>query len=259
MKFVLSPAKSLDYETAALTDRHSEPAFMSEAAQLIGKLKEFDANDIKGLMGVSEKIAELNVGRYHDWSHKATPRNAKQAVYAFTGDVYTGISITSAEQAQVDYIDKNVIILSGLYGALKPLDLMQPYRLEMGTKLETSMGANLYQFWGDTVTNYVNSALSADQDDALVNLASNEYYKVLQPKSIRARIITPIFKDQKNGSYKIVSFYAKKARGLMVRYAADNQVTDVEQLKSFDYAGYAFNPELSDGDNWVFTRDHAPE
>lgn len=258
MKFVLSPAKSLDYEADALTDDYSKPMFVEDSAELIEVLKPLSAGQISALMGVSDNIAQLNVERYQNWSKTADQRNAKQAVYAFTGDVYTGLAITSAEQAQVDYINQHLVILSGLYGALRPLDLMQPYRLEMGTKLENARGANLYKFWGTKVTNYLNERLKEDETPVLVNLASNEYYKVVQPKKVEARIITPVFKDLKNGAYKIVSFYAKKARGLMLRYAADQQLREVEQLKGFNYAGYRYNDALSEGDTWVYTRDEVP-
>lgn len=254
IKFVISPAKSLDYESAALTDKASIPKFMQDSAELIDGLRKLTADDVKALMGVSDNIAELNVQRYADWQPEANRQNAKQAVYAFTGDVYTGLSIQTAEQAQVDYVDEHVCILSGLYGMLRPLDLMQAYRLEMGTKFENQRGANLYKFWGDSVTDHLNTILP-EESPVLVNLASNEYFKVINKKKLQARIVTPVFKDLKGDTYKIVSFYAKKARGLMVRYAADHLIEDPERLKQFDYAGYRFNESMSDEDNWVFTRD----
>lgn len=258
MLFVLSPAKSLDFDSAALTDTHTQPVFTEDSSVLNTELKKLNAGDISSLMGVSDAIAELNVERNNEWNLPFDLANSKQAVYAFKGDVYTGIAIETAEQKQVDYIQDNVLILSGLYGILRPLDLMQAYRLEMGTKFENPRGKNLYQFWGDSLTDHVNG-LFADQDDpVLVNLASNEYYKALKAKNINARIVTPVFKDLKKDVYKIVSFYAKKARGLMVRYAADNAVTDPEGLKGFDYEGYAYNESLSSADEWVFTRDQPP-
>ncbi len=258
MLFVVSPAKSLDFESASLLDVHTNPEFVDEASQLVGVLKKMSSQDVQSLMGVSEKIAELNVERFNSWTKQFTPANSKQAIYAFKGDVYTGIGVASCDQEQVDYFQKHLRILSGLYGLLKPLDLMQAYRLEMGTKLETPDGKGLYQFWGDKLTDRLNLELDLEEGAVLVNLASNEYFKSIKPKKIHARIVTPIFKDLKNGSYKIVSFYAKKARGLMVRYAADRKVTDVEALKGFDYEGYAFNESMSTADDWVFTRDNVP-
>lgn len=258
MLFVLSPAKSLDFESDSLTSEYSEPLFLDQAEALVERMKEFSAPEISKLMGVSDKIAELNVDRYEHWSRPFKTTNAKQAIYAFKGDVYTGIAIETAEQKQIDYLDKHVRILSGLYGALRPLDLMQAYRLEMGTRLENAQGKNLYEFWGMAVTDYINSELQKEDDGVLVNLASNEYFKVLKPKKIEGRIVTPVFKDKKAGQYKIVSFYAKKARGLMVRYAADQCIRKVDDLKGFDYAGYRFNAELSGDDEWVYTRDEAP-
>jgi len=263
MLFVISPAKSLDFESAALTDKYTAPLFLDKSKVLIDILKQYQSEDISKLMGVSSAIADLNVARNNDWSSPFSLRNAKQAIYAFKGDVYTGISVETAEQPQVDYIQNHVRILSGLYGVLRPLDLMQAYRLEMGTRLENPEGKNLYAFWGSACTDQLNNDLSSDSgatetEPVIVNLASNEYYKAVKPKSLNARVITPIFKDLKAGKYKIISFYAKKARGLMVRYAADNLVSDPEQLKGFDYQGYAFNAALSSDNDWVFTRDTPP-
>lgn len=259
MLFLLSPAKTLDYESSALTDTYSEPEMLAHSEELIAVLKEKSSNDISSLMGVSEKIADLNVERFGSWGRPFTIQNAKQAVFAFKGDVYTGLSIETAGQEELDYVRGHVRILSGLYGLLNPLDLMQPYRLEMGTKLENTRGKNLYEFWGSLITDKLNDELSQDDNAVVVNLASNEYYKSVKAKQLNARIVTPIFKDLKNDQYKIVSFYAKKARGLMVRFAADKQIQQVEDLKAFDYQGYVFNEALSKGDDWVFTRDQAPK
>ena len=263
MLFLLSPAKTLDYESSALTDEYTLPSFLNYSQDLIDVLAQKSSSDIASLMGVSDKIAELNVQRYLDWSQPFTIQNAKQAVFAFKGDVYTGLSIESAGQDQIDYVQSHVRILSGLYGLLKPLDLMQAYRLEMGTKLENPKGKNLYEFWGGAITEKLNADLGESsgiqEKPVVVNLASNEYYKSVQPKSIEARIVTPNFKDLKNGQYKIISFYAKKARGLMVRFAADNNISNVEDLKRFDYEGYRFSEEHSKGDSWVFIRDEAPK
>lgn len=258
MFFLLSPAKTLDYESSALTDKFTTPKMLSHSEELIRILKDKSPEFISELMGVSDKIAKLNTDRYKEWNPPFTPQNAKQAVFAFKGDVYTGLSIESAGQPQIDYVQAKVKILSGLYGLLNPLDLMQAYRLEMGTKLENNRGANLYQFWGNLITDQLNQELADSGEPLIVNLASNEYYKAVKPKELNARVITPVFKDLKNGQYKIVSFYAKKARGLMVRYAADNLIEDVESLKGFNYEGYSFNKDLSGNDSWVFTRDSAP-
>jgi len=256
MKIVISPAKSLNFEDAALTEQFSQPRFLEQASELVNVMRNYDSAGISALMGVSSAIAELNVERFLEWKQPFNLQNAKQAIYAFKGDVYTGISIESAGKDALGYIDEHVRILSGLYGLLKPLDLMQAYRLEMGTKLENPKGKNLYAFWGDALAQALNAELG---DEVLVNLASNEYFKAVTAKRIQSRVVTPVFKDLKGGQYKIVSFYAKKARGLMVRFAADKGVKDVEQLKAFDYQGYAFNAGLSSADEWVFTRDEPPK
>ena len=255
MLFVVSPAKTLDFESASLVDEYTQPEFLDDAEVLISELKIKDADYVSNLMSVSEKIATLNVARFNEWSRPFNIQNAKQAVYAFKGDVYTGLSVETMTTEQVDYLQCNLRILSGLYGLLKPLDLMQAYRLEMGTKFPNSRGKNLYEFWGEKIT----SALINDLADEaiLVNLASNEYFKAVKPKLLNSQIITPVFKDEKNGKYKIVSFYAKKARGLMMRFAADNNVKDVEDLKRFDYAGYSFSAEESTVDEWIFKRSEA--
>lgn len=256
MLFLLSPAKTLDYENAALSDEFTQPRMLDESALLIDDAKKLTSADVSALMGVSEKIADLNVERFDQWQIPFNAQNAKQAVYAFKGDVYTGLNVETCQADQVSYLQEHVRILSGLYGLLKPLDLMQAYRLEMGIKFENVRGPNLYKFWGDRISNLLNQ--DAGAAPLIVNLASNEYFKAVDKRALNARIVTPVFKDLKNGAYKIVSFYAKKARGLMVRYAADNFISDVEGLKGFDYEGYAFNAELSEGDTWVFTRDVPP-
>lgn len=259
MLFLLSPAKTLDYESSALTDEYTMPTMLGQSQELINVLKTKDAAFISDLMSVSEKIADLNVDRFHNWVQPFTAQNAKQAVFAFKGDVYTGLAIESAAQEQIDYVQSHVRILSGLYGLLQPLDLMQAYRLEMGTKLDNPKGKNLYEFWGSSITDKLNAELANEEVPVVVNLASNEYYKAVKKKDVKSRIVTPVFKDLKNDQYKIVSFYAKKARGLMVRYAADHQIKDVEGLKGFDYEGYVYNESLSKTDEWVFTRDAAPK
>lgn len=255
MLVLLSPAKTLDFETPLITQTHSQPEFTSEAEPLINVLREKAPQDIADLMKLSDKLAALNVARYQGWTPKHGPDNARQALLAFKGDVYTGLDAETLSEADLEYAQSHLRILSGLYGLLKPLDLMQPYRLEMGTSLNTDKGRTLYAYWGSTITDRLNTELSGD--DVVVNLASNEYFKSVQPKKLNGRLITPIFKDQKNGQYKIISFWAKKARGLMARYIIDKRVAQPEQLKAFDYEGYVFNEAMSEGDTWVFTRDHA--
>ena len=206
-------------------------------------------------MKVSDKIGELNHQRFMNWHTPFDSDNAKQAVLAFKGDVYTGLDAQNFKAADFKFAQKHLRILSGLYGLLRPLDLMQAYRLEMGTKFENQRGKNLYEFWGDEITNALNAQLKKVKSDVLVNLASNEYFKAVKPKNLNAEIITPVFKDFKSGKYKIVSFYAKKARGLMSAYVIHNQITDVEDIKGFDYEGYQYNPEMSTAREWVFTRE----
>ena len=252
MIFLLSPAKTLDFDSASLSSEYTHPAFLSQSQKLIDVMQKYDWQGVHKLMGVSEKIAKLNVQRFHDWSIPFSLQNAKQAVFAFKGDVYTGLSVETMTGKELEYIQSHLCILSGLYGVLKPMDLMQAYRLEMGTKVKNKAGNNLYEFWADKLTVYLNQELDGR---VLVNLASNEYYKSIQAKQINSTIITPVFKDYKGDKYKIISFYAKKARGLMVRFAADKQITDVESLKEFNYAGYYFSAEQSTPTTWVFLRD----
>ncbi len=255
MLLVISPAKSLDYDTPATTTEHTVPDFMSQSQRLVKDLKKLSPMEISQLMGVSDKLAQLNTARFQSWSSTATPENARQAVLAFTGDVYVGLDATSLSKAQLTFAQKHLRILSGLYGLLRPLDLMQAYRLEMGTKFANTRGKDLYAFWGERITHKLNEELASHKSQALINLASNEYFKAIKPERLNAELITPVFKDLKNGQYKIVSFYAKKARGLMCRYAIDNKVTRPERLKGFDYAGYRYNEGLSSGNQWLFTRD----
>jgi len=253
MIFLISPAKTLDFESSSFTSEYTVARFLAESAQLISVMRDFDWQGLHKLMGVSEKIAKLNVQRFQDWALPFTEQNSKQAVFAFKGDVYTGLDVETMTKAELDFIQSHVRILSGLYGLLKPMDLMQAYRLEMGTKFKLDYFSSLYDFWGDKLTTCLNNELGGDA--VLVNLASNEYYKSVQAKKIRARIVTPVFKDFKGDKYKIISFYAKKARGLMVRYAADHQISNVEALKNFNYAGYYFSEEESTESSWVFLRD----
>ena len=255
MLIVISPAKTLDFDTAPTTDSHSQPALLEHAQVLVDQLREMAPQQIGTLMKLSDKLASLNAARYETWSQPFNPDNAKQALLAFKGDVYTGLDAPSLSEEDLQFAQQHLRMLSGLYGLLKPLDLMQPYRLEMGTKLENPRGTNLYQFWGDIITDALNQALADQGDELLINLASNEYFKSVQPKRLNGRIITPVFKDRKNGQYKVISFFAKKARGLMSRYIIENRLSDIEQLKAFDSQGYYFCASESDGDELVFKRE----
>jgi len=256
MQIVISPAKTLDFETPPTTQIFSEAQFLEQSQKLINNLSKKSVQDVAVLMKLSDKLAALNVARFGSWQTPFDLNNAKQAVLAFKGDVYTGLDAQSLSEDDLAFAQQHLRILSGLYGLLKPLDLMQPYRLEMGTKLKVRTKENLYQFWGTRLTDQINqnTALNAGQESCLINLASNEYFKAVQPKTLNARLITPIFKDQKNGQYKIISFFAKKARGLMVRYIIDKRITNSEQLKDFNYAGYYYSAEQSSQNDWVFLR-----
>ncbi len=259
MLTVISPAKSLDYETPIKTKKFSEPDFLDESETLIEELRELSPPDIESLMKISPKLADLNYGRFLNWQRPFDTDNARQSIFAFTGDVYQGLDNHSFKAKDVDFCQKHLRILSGLYGLLRPLDLMQAYRLEMGTKFENNRGKNLYAFWGEQITDKLNDELKKQKSDVLINLASNEYFKSVKPKQLNATIITPNFKDLKNGQYKIISFYAKKARGLMAAYIMKNGITDPEKLKAFDSEGYYFSPEQSTDTDWIFLRDHPEE
>ena len=254
MLMLLSPAKTLDYETPATTDSFSIPDYLGKSFELVEVLKQKSFLDLMELMQVSQKIAELNVERFNQWKLPFSTENAKQAVLAFKGDVYTGLDASALSENRLAYTQSHLRILSGLYGLLRPLDLMQPYRLEMGLKLTTRKSENLYQFWGEKITDALNVLLAKQDEPVLINLASNEYFKSVQKKNLDGRLITPEFKDWKNGKYKMISFFAKKARGLMVRFAIDHNIQKAEVLQNFDYDGYHFNLELSQADKWVFSR-----
>lgn len=256
MLIVVSPAKTLDFETAPVIQTHSQPQFIAHSQLLIESLKALSVQDVAELMKLSDKLASLNVARFESWEPTFNFENAKQAVLAFKGDVYSGLDAESLTDDDLQFAQDHLRILSGLYGVLKPLDLMQAYRLEMGTRLNNSRGKNLYEFWGSIICEYLNQELTSGNSPVLINLASNEYYKAAKEKNIQGRIITPAFKDWKNGQYKIISFYAKKARGLMTRYIIQNRIDDPEQLKGFDLEGYRFAESMSEGDNWTFIRDH---
>lgn len=257
MLIVLSPAKSLDYETPVVTDTHTLPAFIPEAARLIERLRELSPAQIASLMKISDPLAALNHGRFASWSPEFTRKNARQAVLAFNGDVYEGLDAATLAPAALDYAQAHIRILSGLYGVLRPLDLMQPYRLEMGTKLATAAGRDLYAYWGERVSANLNAALAERGAEALVNLASEEYFKSVKPKLLSAPVVTPVFEEWKDGRYKIISFYAKRARGLMARHAAQNGITRARDLQSFDSEGYRFDAAASAGNTWIFRRRQA--
>lgn len=255
MLALISPAKTLDYTTALPTDTHTQPRLLEQSQQLIDVCRKHSATEIASLMTVSEKIANLNVERFRDWNAEFDFSNARQALFAFKGDVYTGLDAYHLKDQDIDFAQQHLRMLSGLYGLLRPLDLMMPYRLEMGTKLKNSRGNNLYEFWGSIITDQINQDLAEIDAKVLVNLASDEYYKSVNEKKIRAEIIKPVFLDQKNGKYKVISFYAKKARGLMARYLIENKLSQLEQLKAFDSEGYYFDAESSSDKELVFKRD----
>ncbi len=258
MILVISPAKALDYETPPTTATFTQPDFLDDASALIEVLREKSPADIAELMSLSDPLATLNVARYASWSRPFAPDNARQAVLAFNGDVYEGLDAKSLSEEQLAWAQDHLRILSGLYGVLRPLDLMQAYRLEMGTRLANPRGKNLYEFWGERITDELNRLLAqeeeAGRERVLVNLASDEYFKSVKPKKLRGRIVTPVFEDWKGGRYKIISFYAKRARGLMSRYVITNRIDEVEALKGFDSEGYAFAADASDADTLVFRR-----
>lgn len=264
MYFLLSPAKSLnetDEVPVNLGNYYSQPELIEHSQALMKILKSKEPIDLQELMSISDDLAQLNAERNQQWSWSVDKpfddQNAKPAGYLFDGDVYTGLDMYHMDKETAIYVNEHLGILSGLYGVIKPLDLIQPYRLEMGTKLKNERGDNLYEFWGEEVTHVINARMADSDDKVLVNLASNEYFKSVKKKALNAEIITPRFEDEKNGNYKVIAFYAKKARGLMVKYAADNKLTNAEQLKQFDLAGYYYVDELSDDKTWTFRRDEA--
>jgi cytoplasmic iron level regulating protein YaaA (DUF328/UPF0246 family) len=252
MLIVLSPAKSLDLDTRPTTKIHTSPDFIDRAAELIGVMRGYSPAQVGELMSISDNLAMLNVARYATWEADHTA--ARQAVMSFNGDVYDGLDARTLTAKQLGYVQSHVRILSGLYGLLRPLDQMHPYRLEMGTRLSNPRGKDLYAFWGELVTQKLNELLAANGDKALVNLASEEYFKVVKPKLLDVPVITPVFEDWKGGKYKIISFFAKRARGMMARYAAVKGIRDPEKLKKFDVDGYAFDKSVSSEKSWVFRR-----
>lgn len=254
MLFLLSPAKSLDYDTPPHIAVHTQPLFKRQSAELIDLLKAKSPQEISTLMKLSDALSGLNVARYEAWSPKFTAKNAKQAVLAFNGDVYEGLDAKTLSEAQLGWAQEHVCILSGLYGVLRPLDWMQPYRLEMGTALATDHGKNLYQFWGAQIAGYLNERAAADTSPVIVNLASQEYFKAVDRKALKARVVTCVFEEFRGGKYKIISFMAKRARGLMVRYAIGKKLHTVKKLEGFDLEGYAFDAAASEADRLVFRR-----
>jgi hypothetical protein len=257
MLMVISPSKTLDFETRPATAKHSLPVFAEASETLVETLRKYSLEELSELMGISSRLAELNHRRFAEWALPFTPENAKAAVLAFKGDVYEGLQAESFSAEEFQFAQSHLRILSGLYGVLRPLDLIQAYRLEMGTRLPTQSGKDLYQFWGDRITDAINEALAAQGGKILVNLASNEYFRAVGVKRLKAGVITPVFKDFKNGAYKVISFYAKKARGSMSRFAVQHRITDVEGLKDFSGDGYRFHPDLSSREPWVFSRGPA--
>ena len=254
MLAILSPAKTLDFDSPLVTDQHSVPKFTKESTALIRTLRKLEPSEIGSLMGISDKLASLNHDRYAQWSPSFDDETARASILAFKGDVYQGLNAPTMSKRDFTWAQKRLRVLSGLHGLLRPLDRIHPYRLEMGTKLDNPKGKDLYQFWGSKVTDALNEALAEQRSKVLVNLASNEYYKVVQADQIQGRVLTINFKEWRRDAYRFVSFSAKRARGLMARYMIDQRAENAEALRGFDVDGYAFNEDLSSEDEWIFTR-----
>lgn len=254
MLIVISPAKTLDFESELATHHFTQPALLDDARKLIDVARKLTPVQIGKLMSISDKLADLNVGRFQNWQTPFSPENARQAILAFKGDVYTGLQAETFKEKDFDFAQQHFRMLSGLYGLLRPLDLMQPYRLEMGIKLENPAGKDLYSFWGERLTDALNEALADQGDDVLINLASDEYFKAVKPKKLNGRIIKPVFLDEKNGTFKVISFYAKKARGMMSRYIIKHQLSKPADLKKFDVEGYFFVADESSENELIFKR-----
>ena len=252
MLVLLSPAKSLDYESPLLTKKSTKPRFIDDSAELIGGLKGLSVAQVGKLMSISDKLAELNHGRFAEWQSEFTKENSRQAILAFTGDVYQGMELAEWSAEDFARAQKQVRILSGLYGVLRPLDQMQAYRLEMGTKFANERGKNLYEFWGSKVTSLLNQDLKKSGSESVVNLASNEYFSVVKKSELEGELVTPVFKDEKNGKYKIISFYAKKARGMMADFIVREGIQEAKDLKKFKTSGYKYSAGESEGSNLVF-------
>jgi len=254
MLLVLSPAKKLDYDSPVRTTLHSQPQFVKQAAGLIDVLKEKSASEIADLMKLSDALAKLNVERYAAWKPKFTQTNSRQAALAFNGDVYEGLDAPSLSDDQLQWAQEHVAILSGLYGVLRPLDLMQPYRLEMGTRLATGKGKTLYDYWGAQIAQYLNKRLEGQAEPLVLNLASEEYFKAVDLDTLKAKVMQCVFQDYKNGAWKVISFHAKRARGLMARYVIEHRINDVKALQAFASEGYAYAAAESTADKLVFRR-----
>jgi len=254
MLIIISPAKTLNFETARIISQKSYPEFSSQANQLVQLLKKYTVAELMEMMEISHKLATLNVGRYKIWQKEPDENRMRQAICAFNGEVYSGLNVSDWEESDFAFAQEHLRILSGLYGVLRPLDFINPYRLEMGTKLPNKKGDTLYDFWGSQITKNIGTQLKAQGDPFLINLASNEYAKAFRTKELKATVITPVFKEGKNGNYSVVSIFAKKARGMMSRHIVKNQISEPEQLKSFTDGGYSYNDRLSHKLEWVFTR-----
>jgi cytoplasmic iron level regulating protein YaaA (DUF328/UPF0246 family) len=254
MLIIISPAKSLDFDTKPKTKEYTLPEFLADSEKLVEELKQMSPGHLSKLMGISKELGELNFRRYQTWRLPFTPENAKQAVLAFSGEVFRGLDANSLPAEKLKRAQKKLRILSGLYGVLKPLDLIQPYRLEMGTRLKYGETNNLYEFWNPQLSEKVREAVEESGSGVLINLASNEYFKSIDTKILQKEIITPEFRDMKNGHYKIIAVYAKKARGLMTRFILENDIKKVTDLQAFDMDGYNYNPRMSKGNRPVFTR-----
>lgn len=257
MLFLLSPAKALDYETPLSGQPHTAPLFVKQSKALIDVLRTRSPQQVAELMDLSDKLSSLNVARYQAWSSRATEKNARQAALAFDGDVYGGLDARSLQSAELAWAQDHICILSGLYGVLRPLDLMQPYRLEMGTRLENPNGRDLYAFWGTQISEYLNTRLRSDASPVVINLASQEYFKAVDTRALKARVVECVFQEYKSGQYKIISFMAKRARGLMARFAAQHQLVQPDQLRAFDLEGYAWDAASSTPERLVFRRKAA--
>ena len=258
MIFLLSPAKALDYDTPPHVVAHTQPMFVPQAEELVGVLRQKSPQDVAALMDLSDTLAALNVARYEAWRPRFTAANSKQAVLAFDGDVYGGLDARSLSAQELDWLQQHLCILSGLYGVLRPLDWMQPYRLEMGTRLTTAHGSNLYQFWGSRIAEYLNERARADATPVVVNLASEEYFKAVDLKVLQPRVVQCVFEERKAAGYKVISFMAKRARGLMVRWAVLHRAATPERLRDFDLEGYRYVAEVSEPDRLVFRREARP-
>lgn len=254
MIILLSPAKTLNFEIQPQTDNFSQPDFTSEAETIVNVLRKYSPARLQELMRINPKLAELNASRYLEWHLPFTPENAMQALLVFKGEVYNGLKAESLTEADLLFAQDHLRILSGLYGILRPLDLMQPYRLEMGANLKINRKKDLYHFWGNKLTAHLNELLEGTDQKFIINLASDEYFNAINPRKLNAKIIKPVFKDYSGGSYRFITVYGKKARGMMSRFIIQNRIVEAEKLKLFDEEGYFYNDQLTSGNTWVFTR-----